>query len=677
MVTKLRNIRYSTVTKVIAVILAWLSFIITIIGVWYLDDNENIAYSSSYFDTYQFQEEYSRTIHNVVEYYVKLKSEENIRSSGTDEAVIQNNLERYSIIKDRLSKQINFVYYIKDKSTGETITNTDTVKNTDFFTEQESMAHFYNDEYNYPYFLRYHNEILEMLQGTSYEVYTAVVEPLKKGDVYYENYISYEKIKNTTNYWFIAVIVSLSIMILMLVYLFYSAGRKNGIEGISLSKSDKIYLEIHTLMVFIAAIISLWFLSQIPFYVEHTTSFYIPIILILSVDFFIGLAYLLSITRKLKSETIRDNYLVLKVFYKVSSFVKLCFNGKLFKTWILLFLSLYVFINSVLSFVIAFFFERFLDYIFHGYYELYYGIIFIFATVLFIAMNIFVFYMTAKSLKSLPEIMEAAKQISSGNLDYQLNTTSMSVTFSTFAENIQSIQGGLKKAVDEAIKGERMKTDLITNVSHDLKTPLTSIINYVDLLKKEPMENQKAQEYINVLDEKSTRLKALIEDLIEASKASSGNLSVDIQKVDLCELVMQAFGEYREKFEKCGLDIRTSTVDKNIFVQADGKHMWRIIENLLSNVLKYSMKNSRVYISLTRSELYGVLTIKNISELPLEMPVEQLTERFVRGDISRTTEGSGLGLSIAQSLTNMQKGNLNIEIDGDLFKVVLEIPLWS
>lgn len=273
--------------------------------------------------------------------------------------------------------------------------------------------------------------------------------------------------------------------------------------------------------------------------------------------------------------------------------------------------------------------------------------------------------------------MEAAKQISAGNLDYKLNTEDISVTFLAFAENIQSIQGGLKKAVDEAVKGERMKTDLITNVSHDLKTPLTSIINYVDLLKMEPVDNQKAQEYIKVLDEKSTRLKALIEDLIEASKASSRNLTVNMEKLDLCELIMQAIGEYREKFEKCGLDIRINNDDKNIFVQADGKHMWRIIENLISNILKYSMKNSRVYISITKSEPYGVLIIKNISELPLEMPVEHLTEHFVRGDISRTTEGSGLGLSIARSLTNIQKGNLSIEIDGDLFKVILEIPLWS
>lgn len=293
------------------------------------------------------------------------------------------------------------------------------------------------------------------------------------------------------------------------------------------------------------------------------------------------------------------------------------------------------------------------------------------------AINGFVFYQTAKGLKTLSTIIEGTKNISSGNMDYAFDVNNMSVAFAAFAENIQTIQSGLKKAVDEAIKGERMKTDLITNVSHDLKTPLTSIINYVDLLKKEELDNQKVKEYINILDEKSARLKVLIEDLVEASKASSGNLPVNAEKVDLHELVMQAVGEYREKIEKAGLDIRTSTSDKNIFVRADGKHMWRIIENLLSNVLKYSMQNSRVYINITKNETHGVLTIKNISALPLEIPVEQLTERFVRGDVSRTTEGSGLGLSIAQSLTNIQKGRFNIEIDGDLFKVNVEIPLWN
>lgn len=206
---------------------------------------------------------------------------------------------------------------------------------------------------------------------------------------------------------------------------------------------------------------------------------------------------------------------------------------------------------------------------------------------------------------------------------------------------------------------------------------MTSIINYVDLLKNEDLGNERAEEYVSILEEKSARLKQLVDDLVEASKASSGNLQVNAEKVDLRELVMQACGEYEEKIKEAELDIRINDEEKNTFVYADGKQMWRIIENLLSNTIKYSMSRSRVYINLATGKEYGSFTIKNISAFRLDIPPEQLTERFVRGDVSRTTEGSGLGLSIAQSLTALQGGKFKIEIDGDLFKVNVEIPLWK
>jgi len=673
LVTKLKNIKYSIAVKVIAVILVWLSLSGILIGVIYLVDNEDIAYSKSYFDTDKFSEEYSRIVHNVVEYYVKLKSEEEIRLSSKDETVILDNIERYNTIKTRLSEQVNFSYYIKDKKTGEVFTNTKSTQYKELFEKQESTVHFNNDELSYNNSLYYTDDIGEMLRSGSYEFYAAVIVPLEKGDIYYEDYISYVKIKKCLNYCFLDLSVSLIIFVLMMVFLFYSTGHKCGKKEIYLSFIDKLYLEIHTILVLIAAIISLWFESELPIYPNYMMGYYIKLFIILSIDFFIGISYLLSIIRQIKAKSIAGNFLFLKIINKLVAFLKLCFTGKIFRVWSLVLFVLYVIINGLLS--ISMLYSIF-EYI-YDYYELFYVGIFFASLILFIALNAITLYIIAKSLKNLPEIMEAAKQISCGNLDYKLDTENMSVVFAAFAENIRSIQSGLKKAVDDAVKGERMKTDLIANVSHDLKTPLTSIISYVDLLKKEPIDNQKTQGYIEVLDEKSARLKVLIEDLIEASKASSGNLKVNMQKVDLCELVLQAIGEYREKFEKCGLEIRTNTTTKNIFVKADGKHMWRIIENLLSNVLKYSMKNSRVYISIVNSEDYGILTIKNISLLPLEMPPEQLTERFVRGDISRSTEGSGLGLSIAQSLTNMQNGIFKIEIDGDLFKVIMQIPLWK
>ena len=263
-----------------------------------------------------------------------------------------------------------------------------------------------------------------------------------------------------------------------------------------------------------------------------------------------------------------------------------------------------------------------------------------------------------------------------GNINYNLDNKEITITFQGLAQDIQRIQQGLKRAVEEAVKVERMKADLITNVSHDLKTPLTSIVSYVDLLKNEKLNNEKVNGYINILEEKSERLKKLIEDLLEASKASSGNIAVHTEKVDLHELIMQACGEYEGKIKNTSLDIRMNDTDKKIAVRADGKHMWRIVENLISNALKYSMANSRVYINIFINEPYGVVTIKNVSEVSLDISPEQLTERFVRGDESRSTEGSGLGLSIAQSLTHIQGGRFKIEIDGDLFKVTVEMPLW-
>ncbi len=216
---------------------------------------------------------------------------------------------------------------------------------------------------------------------------------------------------------------------------------------------------------------------------------------------------------------------------------------------------------------------------------------------------------------------------------------------------------------------------LITIVSIYLKTPLTSIITYVDLLKQLHLENETASGYIEILHEKSYRLKQLIEDLIEASKASSGNLTVEKEKIQLKQLVMQAVGELEEKIEKAGLQLKISC-EKEVSIYADGRHMWRIVENLLSNAIKYSMPHSRIYIDILQTSRTGVLVVKNISELPLEIKPDHLIERFVRGDQSRTTEGSGLGLSIAKSLSELQNGQLKISIDGDLFKAVVNMPLW-
>jgi len=241
-------------------------------------------------------------------------------------------------------------------------------------------------------------------------------------------------------------------------------------------------------------------------------------------------------------------------------------------------------------------------------------------------------------------------------------------------KNINNLKQGMKKAVEESMKAERLKTDLITNVSHDLKTPLTSIINYTDLLKKEKIENENAQKYIEILEEKSKKLKNLTEDLIEASKISSGNETVNLEKLDLKEMVLQANGEFAEKFETKNLDVISNLPQEAVIMDLDGKKMWRVLENLYQNVYKYSLENTRVYVDLAVHDNI-VFTIKNISKEKLNISPDELMERFIRGDSSRHTGGNGLGLSIAKDLSKLNGGTLKIEIDGDLFVSRLELPL--
>jgi signal transduction histidine kinase len=231
--------------------------------------------------------------------------------------------------------------------------------------------------------------------------------------------------------------------------------------------------------------------------------------------------------------------------------------------------------------------------------------------------------------------------------------------------------------VDERMKSEHFKAELITNVSHDLKTPLTSIINYIDLLKKENVENPTAREYIEVLDRKSQRLKKLTEDLVDASKASTGAMPTNLEPLNLGQLVNQALGEYDEKLEGKRLTPVVSLPEEAVTVLADGRHLWRVMDNLLGNCVKYAMPGTRIYLSVQIRESEAVLIMKNISEQPLNLTEEELMERFVRGDSSRTTEGSGLGLSIARSLMDLQKGDFRIEVDGDLFKAIVTVPLYS
>lgn len=288
----------------------------------------------------------------------------------------------------------------------------------------------------------------------------------------------------------------------------------------------------------------------------------------------------------------------------------------------------------------------------------------------------FAIYIT-KRLSYLSYVIEGTEKIKQGELDYKIKITGND-NFTSLAENINNIGEGLDKAIEEQVKSERMKSDLITNVSHDLKTPLTSIINYVDLIKKEEsIQPEYINDYINILESKSKRLKLLIEDLFEASKVSSGNIELQISKIDLVQLLRQSIGELEEKLSKNNLNIKLNVPNDKVYIWADGRRMYRVFENLLSNIAKYSLEGTRVYIDVYDCDENVKITMKNISSYELNFDPSEIMERFKRADESRNTEGSGLGLAIARDLVKLQGGEFYIEIDGDLFKANLEFQKYE
>ena len=276
---------------------------------------------------------------------------------------------------------------------------------------------------------------------------------------------------------------------------------------------------------------------------------------------------------------------------------------------------------------------------------------------------------------SLRRLQKGGQALAAGDLDYIVDTSRLIGPFRSSGDDLNSIGDGINTAVMQRLKSERLKTELITNVSHDIKTPLTSIVNYADLIGREPCDNEKITEYAAVLLRQSERLKRLIEDLVEASKAQTGNLEVELAPCDAGVFISQAGGEYEEKLRAAGLTLITSQPAGPVEIMADGRRLWRVFDNLMNNICKYSQSGTRVYLSLFQQEGQAVITFRNTSREQLNISPEELMERFVRGDSARSTEGNGLGLSIARSLTELQGGGFDVAIDGDLFKVTLTFPV--
>ena len=448
-----------------------------------------------------------------------------------------------------------------------------------------------------------------------------------------------------------------------MVWLTVTAGRRPEDEEIHLNGFDRWYTEIAA-----GTVIGIWLAGTIisgtliansSLGYSHVVVTVIVICLICGTYtmawFLIGY---LSLVRRIKAGTLWKNSLIRKVLKwigkcrgKLAGFVRSFSRNTAEKIKVLLVGGAFLFLQFLI-----------IGCIFSG------AGVFLLALM---AVDVAAMIFAIRKADGLDLIMDGLKKISDGELQYKIKTDTLTGKQKVMAEYINNIGSGLDAAVENSLKKERMQTELITNVSHDLKTPLTSIINYVDLMKRENPTDPKIQEYLRILDEKSQRLKVLTEDVVEASKASTGNIKLEMNDIDFVEMVQQVIGEFEEKFQEKNLTMMVHFTDEPSIIYADGQRMWRVLENVFGNVVKYAMEGTRVYAEISNRNKKVTFSLKNISAQPLNISADELTERFIRGDVARNTEGSGLGLSIAKSLTELQGGEFKLYLDGDLFKVMI------
>lgn len=479
-----------------------------------------------------------------------------------------------------------------------------------------------------------------------------------------------EELKPYEEQIIIAMPISVVLTLIIFIYLINSIGHVKGKEEIELTDFDKIPLDI-IFVIFISIIAILCvaigeigseLIMSIDTFITVISTIYIVISILTEIFMVTAIARIKA--RKLLDTSICGKLfkLCVKILQKIiEQIIKIWHNfiNKFSKamnslnenvglTWrLMIYIALYI----ILAFILL-------------------AIFGVFGLLLDILIFLYIIYQVIYRINSFTKLEAGLKEIYEGNNKTRLYKDDFSKEFGNCVDYVNDISNGIEKAVEESLKSERLKTELITNVSHDIKTPLTSIINYVDLIKKENIDNEKLKEYVEILDNKSQRLKKLTEDLVEASKASSGNVSLNLEEIGLVELLNQLIGEYKDKFEEKNLEIVSNLSKVNVKIKADSKYLYRVIDNLFGNISKYALEGSRVYIETEIIEGGKIKTIlKNISKDKLNISEEELMQRFVRGDKSRTTEGSGLGLAIARSLTELQKGTLDCKIDGDLFKV--------
>lgn len=478
---------------------------------------------------------------------------------------------------------------------------------------------------------------------------------LSAGDDLHDAKVEYQRLHPWIKVSIAGALISLMGWILSLVYLTLATGHRQGEETIHLNFIDRVKTEI-LFAVFIGVISELLFLmGRMGGQTWNVSGLLVASGTVSLMIDALFLVFYLSMVRRMKAEVMWKNSVTC---WLMEGFGK-TFRERTVTIQVLILFVIHMLVCFILA-VGAFYFRQ---------------MVCLILLLIFSGMEAYLFL---RRTVEHDQIYQAVERISAGDLDAKIDAASLHGEDQKLAEAINNIGAGLHHAVDDSTRNERMKADLITNVSHDIKTPLTSIINYVNLIKMEEIENERVRNYVEILDQKSQRLKQLTEDLVETSRITSGNIKLDMNRIDLVELVCQTGGEFNEKFESKELTIVTKLPNAEVMIWADGRQLYRVIENLYNNVAKYALEKTRVYVDVQEKEEQAVFSIKNVSEKSLAKEnsnAGDLTERFIRGDSSRTTEGSGLGLSIAKSLTRLMGGTFQIGVDGDLFKATITFPI--
>ena len=594
-----------------------------------LEDENGKIY---YYDTTNYSNDYFKGIENYIKYIIIDNKTNimytNIRSNNYTEEIakIKNNPTYWEYTNSNIDTNIeyinkdnikyNYTYYYSNKEVNKIDENGDLEKRN---LEDFNIYTYYDEKAA--------NETIDMQGGR--EIWNFLIEN-KTLPIY-------------------ALGISAILLIAIVFYLIYAIGHRDGKEEITLNSLDKMSYELITI---ICGMISLSFLA-ISIVALNMLNYITILFTFISyiLAYIVASIWVVTTIKRIKArEFLRSftTYKIIRWIYHKFKNLRATFRNKTPETKKIFW---YYIVFIAISIILASLF--------------YTGL----AILLLIAFWIYSYFRIRKYVNKQAKIEEALKNIYEGKTDIYVDESELEGILKRMAIYINDIAGGFSNAIKESLKSERLKTELITNVSHDIKTPLTSIINYVDLIKKEDIQNEKIKEYVDILDKKSQRLKKLTEDLVEASKASSGNIKLNLEEIRVKELINQTIGEFKDKFENKKLIIETNMPEDDVKITADNRYMYRIIENLFSNITKYAQDGTRVYIDVKKKNKNIEISIKNISKDRLNISADELMQRFVRGDKSRYTEGSGLGLSIAKSLTELQKGTFNITIDGDLFKV--------